>query len=149
MPGESLRGCWTSSPPPRLSNSTISCMPIWGRLALCCADGLASSKLSPRRPARCGLICTHDLPVQFDIHSPALTIRESYEFSAQLRLINVNKVQLQEFVDEVGWSSALQRSIRGLAACCLGVWMGGCGLCSPHQCHCVLGEQQFCYSSLC
>ena len=39
--------------------------------------------------------------VQFDIHSPALTVRESFEFSAQLRLLASNKQQLQDFVDLV------------------------------------------------
>lgn len=39
--------------------------------------------------------------MQFDIHSPALTIRESYEFSAQLRLHKLDPQQVQEFVDEV------------------------------------------------
>ena len=38
---------------------------------------------------------------QFDIHSPALTIRESFKFSAQMRLMDVTAEQLEEFVDEV------------------------------------------------
>lgn len=38
---------------------------------------------------------------QFDIHSPALTVRESFKHSAQLRLMNVTHDQLEEFVDEV------------------------------------------------
>ena len=37
---------------------------------------------------------------QFDIHSPALTVRESFKHSAQMRLMNVSKEQLDEFVDE-------------------------------------------------
>ena len=36
-----------------------------------------------------------------DIHSPALTIRESLQFSAECRLIIDDQSQLQEFVDEV------------------------------------------------
>lgn len=39
---------------------------------------------------------------QFDIHSPALTIRESFKHSAQMRLMDVTSDQLEEFVDEVG-----------------------------------------------
>ncbi len=39
---------------------------------------------------------------QFDIHTPALTIRESFSFSASLRLMDVNVEQREEFVDEVG-----------------------------------------------
>lgn len=38
---------------------------------------------------------------QFDIHSPALTVREAFEFSAQMRLAGVTPDQLHEFVDEV------------------------------------------------
>ena len=38
---------------------------------------------------------------QFDIHTPALTIRESFSFSASLRLMDVNVEQREEFVDEV------------------------------------------------
>ncbi len=38
---------------------------------------------------------------QFDIHSPALTVRESFKHSAQMRLMDVTADQLEEFVDEV------------------------------------------------
>ncbi|BDA47821.1 probable pleiotropic drug resistance protein 1 [Coccomyxa sp. Obi] len=38
---------------------------------------------------------------QFDIHSPAATVREALMFSAQLRLVGTNKKQLESFVDEV------------------------------------------------
>lgn len=44
---------------------------------------------------------------QFDIHSPALTVREAFKFSAQMRLMNVTPDQLEEFVDEVGFASCL------------------------------------------
>ena len=40
-------------------------------------------------------------PARADIHSPALTIRESLVFSAECRLIIDDQNQLQEFVDEV------------------------------------------------
>ena len=46
------------------------------------------------------LICV--AVVQNDIHSPATTIREALYFSAQCRLTEVDKHQLQEFVEEVG-----------------------------------------------
>lgn len=39
---------------------------------------------------------------QDDIHSPALTVRESLKHSAQMRLMDTSKDQLNEFVDEVG-----------------------------------------------
>jgi len=39
--------------------------------------------------------------VQFDIHSPAATVREALMYSAQLRLIGADKKQLISFVDEV------------------------------------------------
>lgn len=39
--------------------------------------------------------------VQFDIHSPATTVREALAYSAQLRLADVQSAQLQGFVDEV------------------------------------------------
>ena len=39
--------------------------------------------------------------VQNDIHSPATTIREALYFSACCRLTDVDKHQLQEFVEEV------------------------------------------------
>ena len=38
---------------------------------------------------------------QFDIHSPALTVKESFSFSAEMRLMSVTHDQLEEFVDEV------------------------------------------------
>lgn len=38
---------------------------------------------------------------QNDIHSPALTVRESFKHSAQMRLMDVSPEQLEEFVDEV------------------------------------------------
>ena len=38
---------------------------------------------------------------QFDIHSPALTVRESFKHSAQMRLMDVTPEQSEEFVDEV------------------------------------------------
>ena len=44
---------------------------------------------------------------QFDIHSPALTVKESFSFSAEMRLMNVTHDQLQEFVDEVRLAEAI------------------------------------------
>ena len=44
---------------------------------------------------------------QFDIHSPALTVRESLKHSAQMRLMDVNKDQLEEYIDEVITSRCL------------------------------------------
>ena len=44
---------------------------------------------------------------QFDIHTPALTIRESFSFSASLRLMDVSMEQREEFVDEVRSESML------------------------------------------
>ena len=38
---------------------------------------------------------------QFDIHTPALTIREAFSFSAALRLMDVSVEQREDFVDEV------------------------------------------------
>ncbi|BDA51445.1 ABC transporter G family member 36 [Coccomyxa sp. Obi] len=38
---------------------------------------------------------------QFDIHSPATTVREALAYSAELRLADVQSTQLQGFVDEV------------------------------------------------
>ncbi len=40
---------------------------------------------------------------QFDIHSPATTVREALAFSAELRLADVQPAQLHSFVDEVWW----------------------------------------------
>ena len=39
--------------------------------------------------------------LQFDIHSPAATVREALMFSARLRLVDTDKKQLENFVDEV------------------------------------------------
>lgn len=39
--------------------------------------------------------------LQFDIHSPAATVREALMYSAQLRLVSADKKQLTSFVDEV------------------------------------------------
>ncbi len=47
----------------------------------------------------------HDL--QADIHSPATTIREALYFSARCRLMDVDKGQLNEFVEEVRSDNAM------------------------------------------
>lgn len=39
--------------------------------------------------------------MQFDIHTPALTVKEALRFSARLRLSDVTPQQMDEFVDEV------------------------------------------------
>lgn len=39
--------------------------------------------------------------VQNDIHTPATTIREALYFSARCRLTDIDKNQLEEFVEEV------------------------------------------------
>lgn len=44
---------------------------------------------------------------QFDIHTPALTIREAFSFSAALRLMDVSVEQREDFVDEVTAKPAL------------------------------------------
>ena len=45
---------------------------------------------------------TATLPMQFDIHSPATTVREALAYSAELRLADVQSAQLQGFINEVG-----------------------------------------------
>ena len=55
-----------------------------------------------------------------DIHSPALTVRESFQFSAECRLIIDDQKQLQEFVDEVRCSQAVLTSCHShLLALCI------------------------------
>ncbi len=39
--------------------------------------------------------------VQFDIHSPANTVYEALRYSAEMRLIDIDKKQLAQFVDQV------------------------------------------------
>lgn len=57
---------------------------------------------------------------QFDIHSPALTVRESFSFSAALRLMNVSVEQREEFVDEV--STCKLPCPHHLPCCIIGVF---------------------------
>ena len=39
--------------------------------------------------------------MQFDIHSPANTVYEALRYSAEMRLIDIDKKQLLQFVDQV------------------------------------------------
>ena len=39
--------------------------------------------------------------MQNDIHAPATTVYEALEFSAQMRIMDVDKRQLKDFVDQV------------------------------------------------
>ena len=56
---------------------------------------------------------------QSDVHSPALTVRESLQFSAECRLLVDDQKQLLEFVDEVpAWLCwAVTPGLRGPLAC--------------------------------
>ena len=40
--------------------------------------------------------------VQNDIHAPATTVYEALEFSAQMRVRDLDKHKLKDFVDQVG-----------------------------------------------
>lgn len=55
---------------------------------------------------------------QFDIHSPATTVREALMFSAQLRLVGTNKKQLTSFVDEVTYPCLQLHSLNPFAWSC-------------------------------
>ena len=39
--------------------------------------------------------------MQNDIHAPATTVYEALEFSAQMRVLDVDKSKLKDFVDQV------------------------------------------------
>ena len=46
--------------------------------------------------------CCHLSSVlQNDIHAPATTVYEALEFSAQMRILDLNKQKLKDFVDQV------------------------------------------------
>ena len=45
---------------------------------------------------------------QFDIHSPGATVHEALLFSSELRLIDVSRPKMRQFVDEV-WSTLCPR----------------------------------------
>ena len=40
--------------------------------------------------------------VQNDIHAPGTTVYEALEFSAQMRIMDIEKNKLKDFVDQVG-----------------------------------------------
>ena len=40
--------------------------------------------------------------MQNDIHAPATTVYEALEFSAEMRVVDVDKSKLKDFVDQVG-----------------------------------------------
>lgn len=40
--------------------------------------------------------------VQNDIHAPGTTVYEALEFSAQMRIMDIDKNKLEGFVDQVG-----------------------------------------------
>ena len=40
--------------------------------------------------------------VQNDIHAPGTTVYEALEFSAQMRVLHLDKHKLKDFVDQVG-----------------------------------------------
>ena len=48
---------------------------------------------------------------QFDIHSPANTVLEALNFSAELRLEGVDARQRKAFVDEVRWHVPLAEGV--------------------------------------
>lgn len=55
--------------------------------------------------------------LQNDIHAPGTTVYEALEFSAQMRIMDVDKHQLKDFVDQVR-----------AAWCCFGpvIWISSC-----------------------
>lgn len=46
--------------------------------------------------------------MQNDIHAPGTTVYEALEFSAQMRIMGVDKNKLKDFVDQVGFTSHMQ-----------------------------------------
>ena len=61
-----------------------------------------------------------------DIHSPALTIRESLVFSAETRLLIDDQNQLQEFVDEVPPDCISASCMPARKACQPSSWASWC-----------------------
>ncbi len=43
--------------------------------------------------------------MQNDIHAPGTTVYEALEFSAQMRIMDIDKNKLKDFVDQVGSDS--------------------------------------------
>ena len=64
--------------------------------------------------AFCGCPNFMTLPVQFDIHSPATTVREALAYSAELRLADVQSTQLQGFINEVDHASFFSFQVKAL-----------------------------------
>ena len=50
--------------------------------------------------------------MQNDIHAPATTVYEALEFSAEMRVLDVDKSKLKDFVDQVGfiWDCVVDQS---------------------------------------
>ena len=46
--------------------------------------------------------------MQNDIHAPGTTVYEALEFSAQMRIMGVDKNKLKDFVDQVGFIPHMQ-----------------------------------------
>ena len=53
--------------------------------------------------------------VQNDIHAPGTTVYEALEFSAQMRVRDLDKQKLKDFVDQVGCTHSLCNAPGG---CC-------------------------------
>ncbi len=46
--------------------------------------------------------------MQNDIHAPGTTVYEALEFSAQMRIMDIDKNKLKDFVHQVGFISHMQ-----------------------------------------
>ncbi len=46
--------------------------------------------------------------MQNDIHAPGTTVYEALEFSAQMRIMDIDKNKLKDFVDQVGYFFHMQ-----------------------------------------
>ena len=82
--------------------------------------------------------------VQNDIHAPATTVYEALEFSAQMRVRDLDKEKLKDFVDQVGSHFRLCRRLVLAAYCsdCLHVHcliqclhVGSCLIAQQHSSH--------------
>ena len=86
---------------------------------------------------------------QNDIHSPQVTVGESLMFSAQLRLMDVNKRNLKAFVSEVSirQQGVYEKWSDKLCECCLEELLSlhyhsrlHRSSCKPQRCHCCLAS---------
>lgn len=82
--------------------------------------------------------CCHLSSVlQNDIHAPATTVYEALEFSAQMRILNLNKQKLKNFVDQVSRSEFIVIVVQGFVLEWTMLTCGTCQTFAMKKCVCL------------